>query len=124
VLNKISKPIIMKIYLSFLLLSIFILSCNRVNTTTEENISESKEQQTENIKTVKLDVSGMTCEGCENTIESALTKVDGVVNVEASYVNAVANISYDSTKVEEHSLAQAINETGYKVIEPKTVGVK
>jgi copper chaperone CopZ len=114
----------MKIYLSILLLSIFMLSCNRVNTTTEENVSEATELQTENIKTVKLDVSGMTCEGCENTIESALTKVDGVMSVEASHVNAVATISYDSTKIEEKSLAQAINETGYKVIEPKTVGVK
>lgn len=114
----------MKIYFFSIFLSIFLFSCNRVNTVLDEKGNKPTAAQTENIKTIKLDVSGMTCEGCENTIESALTKVEGVASVEASHINAIATISFDSTKLEEVTIAQKINETGYKVLQPTADGNK
>lgn len=106
------------------MLAVFSFACNRTNIVSDKNGQETTSTQTANIKTIKLAVTGMTCTGCENTVESALTKVDGVVSVEASHVNAIATISFDSTKVEEQSLAQTINETGYKVVQPTSVEVK
>lgn len=114
----------MKIYFLSIFLSIFLFSCNRVNTVSDEKSNETTSTKTENIKTIKLDVSGMTCEGCENTIESALNKVDGVVSVEASHINAIATISFDSTKLEQVTIAQKINETGYKVLQTTADGNK
>lgn len=67
------------------------------------------------LKTIELNVSGMTCEGCENSVETALTKLEGVASAEASYVKKVASISYDSTKVSTSLLTQTINDLGYHV---------
>ncbi len=67
--------------------------------------------------TLELSVSGMTCEGCENTVESTLSDIDGVVSAEASHTKAITNVTYDSTKVTREALAMAINKLGYKVEE-------
>ncbi len=107
----------MKTYLLISILTCLLLSCNRSNDSTNENSTSNSPVAVENIRTLELNVSGMTCEGCENTIESTLTDIDGVVSAEASHTNAVANVTYDSTKVNREELAVAINKLGYKVEE-------
>lgn len=104
------------LYIFLLIIPIFFTACNNSgkNNSAEERNSQVKEVAA--LKTISMEVKGMTCEGCENTIESALTEIDGVVSAEASHTKAVAVVSYDSTKVTTQTLAQTINELGYQAV--------
>ena len=45
------------------------------------------------MKTINLSISGMTCDHCANTIEAALTQVEGVDKSLVSYVDKSAQIT-------------------------------
>ena len=79
----------------------------------QESVIATKDQET---KELLVNVSGMTCSGCENHIEQAVAKLEGVRMAEASYANGVVMVSYESGKVTENDIESAINSTGYKVI--------
>lgn len=61
------------------------------------------------IQTVTLDVQGMTCSTCPITVKIALSKVDGVQYVKASFEKREAVVTFDDqkTSVEKLSLASA-----------------
>ncbi len=104
----------MKNILLLCTLTVAFFACNNTNTKPETK-SQEVVVNTAAIKTLHLKVSGMTCEGCEKTIETSLTKLDGVVTVDALHQSGVADISYDTTKVSIELLSQTINNLGYKV---------
>lgn len=64
-------------------------------------------------KTVTLAIEGMTCTGCENTIQEAVTKVPGVAEIKASHLDSTAVVSFDTTKTSISAIGDAINEAGY-----------
>jgi copper chaperone CopZ len=68
---------------------------------------------------VTLDVKGMTCSGCEYSVESALKKVKGVTAADADFKKANAVIEYDTKAVKVERLVEAVNKTGYKATEPE-----
>lgn len=72
--------------------------------------------QKANLEKVLIDVEGMTCEGCEMTIQNNLSKLSGVVNAKASHVDKTTEIEFDSTKITQAELEAAIIDTGYKVM--------
>jgi len=70
-----------------------------------------------NIIEVKLFIEGMTCTGCEESVDYTLSKQEGVLSAVSSYESGIANVKYDKSKVKPEQLAQAIeDEVGYKVI--------
>ncbi len=70
-----------------------------------------------NIIEVKLFIEGMTCTGCEESVDYTLRKQEGVLSAVSSYESGIANVKYDKSKVKPEQLAQAIeDEVGYKVI--------
>lgn len=108
---------LMKKIVLLLMISLAVISCNQTNTSSTGENESIATTSSENIKTIELNVSGMTCTGCENTIESALTGLEGVVSAEASHTKSIATISFDSTKVDDKLLSQTINNIGYHVVE-------
>jgi len=68
------------------------------------------------IQTVNFDVKGMTCASCEEHVKHAVNKLEGIVNVEAFYKNEKAEVKFDNSKTSKEDIEQAINSTGYKVI--------
>lgn len=69
-----------------------------------------------NIVKAKLNIEGMTCTGCEESINYALKSEDGVVNANSSYKTGVAYVEYDKTKVNPDQLKNAVEEkAGYTV---------
>ena len=68
------------------------------------------------IQTVNFNVQGMTCAGCEESIKHAVNEWEGIVNVNASYEKASAEVEFDNTKTTKEQIEKAINSTGYKVI--------
>ncbi|EKQ51922.1 sulfite exporter TauE/SafE family protein, partial [Clostridium sp. Maddingley MBC34-26] len=65
------------------------------------------------IKREIIKVYDMTCTSCENRVEKALKKVDGVVNAMASYSAQQVTIEYDSKLCTREQLKEVINKAGY-----------
>ncbi|WP_261926488.1 cation transporter, partial [Vibrio aestuarianus] len=64
--------------------------------------------------TVNLALVGVTCASCVNTIEGALTNLEGVESVDVNFANRTATVqSHQSTL----SLIQAIQAVGYDASE-------
>jgi copper chaperone CopZ len=72
-----------------------------------------------NIKTTEFNINGMTCASCENHVNHEVNKLNGIVNSKVSYENENAIIEFDQTKTSETEIKEAINTTGYEVIEKK-----
>jgi copper chaperone CopZ len=103
----------MKNLIPLLFLLSVMFACNRAgNPDTNE---QGKATEVAALKTIELHVTGMTCEGCEHSVETALTGVNGVVTAKASHQKEVTVISYDTTKVKPELLAETINNLGYHV---------
>ena len=71
------------------------------------------------IQTVKFNVQGMTCAGCEETIKHAVNELDGILDVIPSYENENTEVKFDKTKTSKAAIEKAINSTGYKVVKQK-----
>mgnify|MGYP000622134141 FL=1 len=69
-----------------------------------------------NIQTLNFDVKGMTCASCEEHVKHAVNELEGIVNINASYEKAYAEVEFDNTKTTKEDIEKAINSTGYKVI--------
>lgn len=66
-------------------------------------------------KKVKLNVEGMTCQGCEEHIKQAAYQVDGVIEVKASHDDGNTEVTFDSSKTSLEKVIEAVNSTGYTV---------
>jgi len=63
---------------------------------------EVKEIKKEN---VSLAISGMTCEiGCAKTIQSKLSKKEGVLNAKVIFTDSIANIEFDANTTSKKDL--------------------
>ena len=70
--------------------------------------------------TVKLDVKGMTCAGCEVHVNAASYEVDGVKSTTSDYENESAVIIFDPTLTDVEQISDHIEkETGYLVRKAK-----
>lgn len=67
------------------------------------------------IQQVKLDIKGMSCEACTETINLALSKVPGVLEYKTEYKDGSSIVKFDNSKTNEKTIVEAVNETGYKV---------
>jgi copper chaperone CopZ len=78
--------------------------------------------QFNNIVKVKLEIEGMTCTGCEESVNYTLKSENGVISATSSYKTGIAYVEYDKTKVYPEQLKNAVEEkVGYKA---KTIIVK
>jgi len=64
-----------------------------------------------NKETIKLDITGMTCDHCATGIEKLLSKNEGITEVNVSYPNASCECSFDPTKISKEEIITAINTT-------------
>jgi len=68
-----------------------------------------------NIQQVEFKIKGMTCEACKEHINLALSKVPGILEYKTEYKAGSSIIKFDNSKTNQDSIANAINESGYKV---------
>lgn len=85
-------------------------SCQSESKKTREVVYVKKE----NIVKGDIQVSGMTCVGCEVTIEEKLLHVKGVVSVKADYNLELVVVDFDSTKTDIDKISQFLGTTDYK----------
>ncbi len=59
-----------------------------------------------------LAVSGMSCTGCESTVEASVSELPGCTNVEADHENGTVTVEGD---VDDGAVESAIEDSGYTV---------
>jgi len=67
-------------------------------------------------KRVVLDIAGMSCVTCAQTIEKRLPKLKGVIYATINFAAEKAIIDYDPDVVDQKAIEDAISEVGYRVI--------
>jgi len=67
------------------------------------------------IQTVKLNIEGMVCSGCEENINHSVNKIDGVTNVSTSFEEGTSIIEFDTTKTNVDEIKKVIQSKGYLI---------
>ncbi|MEX0608138.1 MAG: copper ion binding protein [Balneolaceae bacterium] len=68
------------------------------------------------MKTSELKINGMGCAGCVNTVETALTELEGVKNVVVDLGEGKAKVDYDEQQVDTTQFGKAIENAGYEMV--------
>ena len=64
-------------------------------------------------RTVTLAVPGMTCAACPITVKKALSKVEGVSQVDVTFEMREAVVTFDDAKASVQRLTKATEDAGY-----------
>ncbi len=65
----------------------------------------------------RFQVRGMHCENCRATVERALSRVEGVSQVNARLdAQSTVTITYDPEKVNPEILRKALEKVGYEMV--------
>lgn len=102
------------IYLIPIALFLSFVACN--SGTSQQ---DTQKQEVINPAIVEIGVEGMTCTGCENSINKSIEKLEGIVEVSSSHVDKKTVVKYDESKTSEEQIKAAIMQVGYTVIEDK-----
>ncbi len=70
---------------------------------------------------VEISIAGMTCTGCENTINASLKSVEGVSSVESSHTKGLASVVFEPEKTDTAAFRHLITEAGYDVLAIQTI---
>ena len=62
----------------------------------------------------------MTCAACQQHVQSALTETPGVLTARVDLMRHRANVTFDSVQVRPESLIQAVRDSGYDAVLPRT----
>jgi mercuric ion binding protein len=98
--------------ISLFIFSILLFSCSE--TKKENVVNQSEIENTENkvasYKSIEVDIKGMTCEiGCARTIESKLSKVDGISYSKVDFESGKGQFTFDENKLSENEIISKIN---------------
>lgn len=63
-----------------------------------------------------LDVKGMTCGHCEQSVKGALEELDGVTAAHVNLSTGKVDVTYDEEKVTLEDMREAVEEQGYDVV--------
>ena len=67
------------------------------------------------MKETTINIEGMMCEHCLNSVTKAITGIDGVTDVEVSLNPGQAKVNFDSSKIDVEDLEEVITDKGYRV---------
>ena len=94
--------------------AVLLFSCNgqadKSGTVKDQSVPANAEWQV-----VTLDVEGMTCEGCEKTINASVESLPGIGEVESSHVEKYTRVKFDKNSTSVEEITQKITDTGYEV---------
>lgn len=67
------------------------------------------------METTRLNVQGMSCQGCVASVTRVLKAVPGVADAAVTLRPGSAAVTYDPTRTDVAALAAAITDAGYAV---------
>lgn len=68
------------------------------------------------MKTVTLQVEGMSCSHCQNAVQKAVKSLKGVDEVKVSLADKTAVVNFDESVVSVENIKAAIEDEGYSVV--------
>jgi len=71
----------------------------------------------ESIKKRTIEVDNMVCDGCEQKIKEALSRIPGVKQVGTDYKEGKVIVIYDLSQTELKSIENKVREIGYSIKE-------
>jgi sulfite exporter TauE/SafE/copper chaperone CopZ len=75
-----------------------------------------RDDGTEESKGIIIKLSGLTCPACEQKVEKALSKLEGIDKAQVNYQNLTADILYRPSKVSLEEMISTVEKAGYGVI--------
>lgn len=108
-----------KIFQSFCLMFFVFLLVNMIQPADSFAQSiEKKEKKTAvktNVKTVELEVEGMTCQkGCADGIDKKLRKTAGIKQSNTVQKTGTSKVTYDASVISVKQIIKIIEDRGYK----------
>lgn len=64
-------------------------------------------------------VEGMTCTGCERSINLSLNKLEGINSAKADLGSSSVSVEYDPSVISVDKIKSAVNKLGYKIVDKK-----
>ncbi len=64
--------------------------------------------------TVSFTIGGIHCASCVKTIERAISKVPGVIQVNVNFASGKTSVIYDKNKTSKEEIAKVVSSIGYK----------
>lgn len=120
-----------KSLVTFSIASALLIGCKDAASkpATGNNKSTTEKKNTVVVKpeTASFKIEGMTCAmGCAKTIETKLSKMDGVQKASIDFDKKQATVDFDAAVLSSENITKAVETTGdgetYKVSEMKTKG--
>tara|TARA_R110002050_G_scaffold194902_3_gene329733 strand:- start:5871 stop:6539 length:669 start_codon:yes stop_codon:yes gene_type:complete len=75
------------------------------------------------IQKINVKIEGMTCDACQNHVNHAVNELSGIVAINTSYAEGNAIVEFDNTQTNILEIEEAVNSTGYKVIETENITI-
>ena len=66
-----------------------------------------------NMKKAKFAIQGMTCSSCSSHVEKAVSKLEGIQNVNVNLLSNNMTVNYDETILDDKTIIQAVTHAGY-----------
>ena len=86
-----------------------------LKTKKEKEVKKKKE----NIIIEKIEVTGITCQACVRTIETKVSKLNGVIEVSINFLTSRLEVKYNNSKLDMNKVIETIRYAGYDVIEER-----
>ena len=64
---------------------------------------------------IEISIQGMTCTGCEQTIQANISKLEGVKSVKATFADGKALVEFVPSLVDTVMMKEAVTSAGYVV---------
>ena len=103
------------IVLSFLVMTFLISFVVITFSPNEYPEAQQTNNQMSEVKTVNLEITGMTCGGCVNSINKAVANCDGIKDCDVDLKQGLAIVSFNPSLTSENEIAQSISDLGYEV---------
>ncbi|MHC1709650.1 MAG: heavy metal translocating P-type ATPase [Methanomassiliicoccales archaeon] len=71
-----------------------------------------------------LSIGGMSCASCVNTVEEAVSELDGILSASVNLVTEKLTVRYDPQRVRVAQIKKAVVDAGYEVIEAQTLDLE
>ena len=94
-------------FISILLFSFPFYSQVFINSTSAQTANAN------NLKTIQLSVSGMSCQGCANNIMLTLSRTDGIVKDTVVFATKTATVTFDEKIISLQQVIQTIDNIGF-----------
>ena len=94
--------------------ALLLAACNSTGKKTDDAAANAEAATTEWVE-VRIEVDGMTCDGCENAIKTGVESLDGIAAVESSHEEGWTKVKYDKALTSVEDIEGKITDTGYSV---------